>query len=45
MNQLTDDEFLEFLGSFDEEVCEEDGKLHKCLDSLTQLSKSDTHNR
>ena len=42
MNQLTDDEFLEFLGSFDEEVCEEDGKIHKCLDSLTKLSKSDT---
>lgn len=41
MNQLTDDEFLEFLASFDKKVYNEGGRIHKCYDSLTELSKSE----
>lgn len=47
MKPLTDTDFLEFFESFNEKTYEEikDGqtKVHKCYDSITELSKSDTY--
>ena len=44
MDSMTDKEFLEFLESFDEEVfTDSDGNDYKCLNSLKELSKSETY--
>lgn len=47
MNALTDKEFLEFFESFNERTYEEIKKgksiIHKCYDSITELSRSDSY--
>lgn len=44
MDPLTDQDFLDFLDSFNQKVYKDEyGKIHKCLDSIEELSRSDSY--